>query len=247
MKIEMYTPEEIERYKISHPAEIERILRGVMEKKSLVTAYSENNRDFLVTTLIGLDTQARALYFGYGPDEKVNDALLASHSVSFNTAHDQVRVLFATSAMTRTTLYDEPVLKAVMPAELLRFQRREYYRLPTPLMNPVHCLIPTENGGLETTVADISIGGVSVLAYDREGALSVGKVYQGCQLALPEAGKHIVNLRICTIHEQSMSNGGVSRRAGCQFMGLSPSIETELQRYIIRLERERRAAQHFLG
>lgn len=244
MKIEMCSPEEIERYKINHPVEIERILRGVMEKKALVTAYSENNRDFLVTTLIGLDPEGNAIYFGGGPDENADAALLASEVVSFNTAHDLVRVLFTTPAMTRVILYGEPVLKAAMPVELLRFQRREYYRLPTPLMNPVRCLIPLEGGMLETTVADISLGGVSVLAYDREGALGVGKVYQGCRLSLPDAGNHVVNLRICTVYEQSLKNGTISRRAGCQFMDLSPSVETDIQRYIIRVERERRATHH---
>lgn len=240
MKIDVCTPEEIERFKIDHPAEIERILRGVMDKKALVTAYCENNRDFLVTTLVAVDPAGKAVFFGLGPDPAVNAKLLASPEVSFNTAHDHVRVLFTTPALTEAAVAGERMLRASMPKELLRFQRREFYRLPTPMTHPVKCLIGMEGAMLDTVVVDISIGGVGVLAYSQEVALNEGEVYHGCRLSLPDAGNYVVSLRIRTVYEQVMKNGVLSRRVGCQFIDLAPSVETDIQRYIIRVERERR-------
>jgi c-di-GMP-binding flagellar brake protein YcgR len=240
VKIDICTPEEIERFKIEHPAEIERILRGVMEKRALVTAYSENNRDFLVTTLVAVDPDQRAIYFGAGPKPAIDRALTVSEEVAFNTAHDQVRVIFVTPALSEVVLAGERVLRADMPKELLRFQRREYYRLPTPMTNPVKCLIGTGDAMVETIVLDLSIGGVGVLAYSRDVDLREGEVYQGCRLALPDAGNYVVSLRVRTVHDQPMKNGIVSRRLGCQFIDLPGSVETDIQRYIIRVERERR-------
>lgn len=240
MKIDICTPEEIERFKVDHPAEIERILRGVKDKKALVTAYSENNRDFLVTTLVAVDPAGKAIYFGAGPDPAIDRKLMASAEVAFNTAHDQVRVLFTTSALTMAEVAGEPLLRAEMPKELLRFQRREYYRLPTPMSHPVKCQIGLDGSTLDTVVVDISIGGVGVLAYAQDVELREGDVYHGCRLSLPDAGNFMVSLRIRAVYEQAMKNGVVSRRVGCQFIDLAPSMETDIQRYIIRVERERR-------
>ena len=240
MKIEICSPEEIERFKIEHPAEVERILRGVMEKRALVTAYSDNNRDFLVTTLVAIDPSAKALYFGPGPEAATDEALLASERVSFNTAHDQVRVLFTSDSLSESDLNGERMLRAPIPHELLRFQRREYYRLPTPMSDPVKCSINLQEGMLDTTVVDISIGGVGVLAYSQDVELREGDIFHGCRLTLPEAGNYLVSLRIRAVYEQSMKNGQISRRVGCQFVDLAASVETDIQRYIIRVERERR-------
>ncbi|MDR3393810.1 MAG: flagellar brake protein [Parasulfuritortus sp.] len=242
MKIDICNPDEIERFKIDHPGEIERILSSVMAKKALVTAYSENNRDFLVTSLAAVDMPGKAIYFGAGNDAALNQALVASHEVSFNTAHDQVRVLFTTPGLTLTTLAGEQMLKAPMPAELLRFQRREYYRLPTPMAKPVKCLIEVKDSVLETTVRDISIGGIGVLAYTEDLGLHEGDTYHGCRLSLPDAGSYLVSLHIRMIYEPVEKNGIVTRRLGCQFIDLAPSVETDIQRYIIRVERERRAS-----
>lgn len=240
MTWDMCSPEEIERFKVTHPAEIERILRSVMGKRSLVTACSENNRDFLVTTLIKVDPDARALYFGAGPDPAIDRALMASAEVAFNTAHDQVRVLFKTPALTQVELDGERVLRAEFPRELLRFQRREYYRLPTPMSQPVKCLMDVDGILLDTVVLDISIGGLGVLAYSQEAKLKEGDVCHGCRLSLPGAGNFIVSLRVRAVYEQVMKNGIATRRVGCQFIDLPASVETDIQRYIIRVERERR-------
>ncbi len=241
MEIDVCNPEEIERFKIDHPGEIERILEAVMARKSLVTAYCENNRDFLVTALAAVDVPGKAIYFGASSDAALNAALVASREVSFNTAHDQVRVLFTTPGLTLTTLAGEPMLKAPLPKELLRFQRREYYRLPTPMTKPVKCQIEVKDKVLETTVRDISIGGLGVLAYTEDLGLHEGETYYGCRLSLPDVGSYLVSLHIRMIYEPTEKNGIVTRRLGCQFIDLAPSVETDIQRYIIRVERERRA------
>jgi len=41
-------------------------------------------------------------------------------------------------------------------------------------------------------------------------------------------------------YDVSLKNGTISHRAGCQFINLPISIESEIQRYIFRVERDRR-------
>ena len=242
MKIDICAPEDVQRYKIDHQGEIERILSAVMAKKALVTAYSENNRDFLVTSLVGVDAPGQAIYLGASHDAALNQALTSSREVSFNTAHDQIRVLFTTPGLALMTLEGETVLRAEMPKEILRFQRREYYRLPTSMLNPAKCTIAVDGHSLETTVVDISIGGIGILAYKDDIGLREGDIYHGCRLSLPDAGSYLVSLQIRAIYASTVKNGVESHRVGCQFIDLAPSVETDIQRYIIRIERERRVS-----
>lgn len=241
MKIELISSEDSDRYLVRQAMEIERTLRGIKDAKSIVAAYCENGRDFLLTSLIALEMKEKALYFELGRDEKLNAQLLASENVTFATTHDQVRVQFSSHQIERANYGREQAFRVALPTELLRLQRREYYRLVTSVVNPVKCQINTEHGMLEAVVVDISIGGVGILAYQEGVELESGQVFHGCRIALPGTGEFALSLEVCTTFELTMKNGRISHRAGCQFIDLPPSVETEIQRYIIRVDRERRA------
>ena len=240
MKIELLTSEDADRYLVRHAGEIERVLREVMRDKAIVAAYGENGKDFLLTSIVAVEPKEGAVYLGYGPDERLNGQLLAAGNVTFATTHDQVRVQFSCTRVERVVHDNEPAFRIAMPRELLRLQRREYYRLVTSVVNPVKCMINTEHGMLEAVVVDISIGGVGVLAYQNTGDLIAGETYHGCRISLPGSGEFALSLAVCTTFEITLKNGRHTQRAGCQFIDLPPSVETEIQRYIIRVDRERR-------
>ncbi|MDO9225534.1 MAG: flagellar brake protein [Pseudomonadota bacterium] len=240
MKIELLTSEDSNRYLVRHPAEIERVLRDVMRDKGIVAAYGENGKDFLLTAIVAVEPREDAIYLGYGPDDKLNSQLLAANNATFATTHDQVRVQFSCGQVERATHENHPTFRIAMPRELLRLQRREYYRLVTSVVNPVKCMINTEQGMLEALVVDISIGGVGILAYQESGELIAGETFHGCRISLPGSGEFALSLSVCTTFEITLKNGRHTHRAGCQFIDLPPSVETEIQRYIIRVDRERR-------
>ena len=241
MKIELLTSEDANRYLVRHAGEIERVLRDVMRDRAIVAAYGENGKDFLLTSIIGVEPKQNAIFLGYGPDERLNSLLLDARNVTFATTHDQVRVQFSCDRIERVEFNHETAFRVAMPRELLRLQRREYYRLVTSVVNPVKCMINTEAGMLEALVVDISIGGVSILSYQEDGGLAAGETYHGCRIALPGSGEFALSLAVRTTFEITLKNGRQTHRAGCQFIDLPPSVETEIQRYIIRVERERRA------
>lgn len=240
MKIELTSSEDASRYLVRHDGEVLRILRDVMQDKNILTAYSEGGKDFMLTSLIGIDEANAALYLDYGADEEMNRRLLASEEVVFTTSHNQVRVQFSVGGLAQATYQGENAFRAPLPRTLLRLQRREYYRLVTSVANPIKCLVHTDLGELETTVVDISIGGIGILAYQKDLPLHAGRAYHGCRLTLPGIGQLAVSLSIRTTFEVVLRSGKHSHRAGCQFIDLPPSLETEIQRYIIRIDRERR-------
>lgn len=241
MKIELITTEDRGRYLVSHPIEVERILREVMEEKNIIAVYGENAKQFLLSTLVAVEPAKGYLLLEQGVDAAMNALLLQSKECTFSSTHDQVHIQFSGTKMEAEKLGKEPLFRVPMPREVLRLQRREYYRLVTSVVNPVKCLINTGNGLLESVVVDISIGGVGVLAYPEVGSLKAGETFHGCRITLPGVGEFAVGLNVCTTFEITLKNGRLSHRAGCRFIDLPASVETAIQRYIIQVDRERRA------
>ncbi len=241
MKIELITTEDRGRYLVSHATEVERILREMMGDKNIVAIYGDNGKQFLLSTLVQIEPEKGYLLFEQGVDAGMNRVLLDSKECTFASTHDQVHIQFSSDQIEAAMLGHEPVFRVPMPRELLRLQRREYYRLVTSVINPVKCLINTSNGLMESVVVDISIGGVGVLAYPEVGGLKAGETYHGCRITLPGTGEFAIGLSVCTTFEITLKNGRLTHRAGCQFIDLPASVETAIQRYIIQVDRERRA------
>lgn len=240
MKIELVSTEDRGRYLVNHLRDVHRYLREVMEGKTLVAIYGENGKDFVLSTLLAVDERQGSLLLEQGGDAKMNTRLLAGAHCTVATTHDQVHIQFSGGRLEEVIVDGAPAFRVPMPRELLRLQRREYYRLVTSVLNPVKCLINTPAGMLETVVVDISIGGVGVLAYQEEGRLTAGEIYHGCRIALPGTGEFALSLCVRTTFDITLKNGRLTHRAGCEFIDLPPSIETAIQRYIIQVERERR-------
>lgn len=241
---ETHSSEDIERFKVRNATEIDRILAAILDSKVFVTIHSESMRDFLVTSIIGLDRKQRVIYLGCGSDERVNRALLESASVMCTTVQDQVKVQFDISRLERVVYDNEPTFKARFPDEMIRFQRREYYRLTPQILKPIKCFIPVGDALVEAMVVDISVGGIGVLSYRQEVHFEKGTDYQGCRLELPDSGTFLVGLNIRTTFDVTLKNGVQSHRLGCQFISLPGYVENEIQRYILRSERERRMFQN---
>ena len=240
MKIELVSSEDRSRYLVDNPNEILRYLIEVMEAKTLVAIYGSSGRDFVLSTLLQVDEPHGHLLLEQGADPTMNDMLLASPHCTFATTHDQVHIQFSCGRVESASFGREAAFRLPIPRELLRLQRREYYRLGTSVINPLKCLINTSTGLMETVVVDLSIGGIGVLSYQNGGRITAGELYRGCRLALPGTGEFALSLVVKTTFDVTLKNGRLTHRAGCQFIDLPPSVETAIQRYIIGVERERR-------
>ncbi|MEW5771041.1 MAG: flagellar brake protein [Pseudomonadota bacterium] len=234
-------PEDCERFRVTHTYTIERILREVMDTRTIVSLYVEHGQDFILSSIVALDTKHGILLLEQGVDQDFNRRLLDAGRIVCSATHDQVPIQFTGQDASDTTYENTAVFRVALPKELLRLQRRESYRLATSVVNPVRCLINTGATFLDAVVIDISIGGVGILAYEGSGLLKPGDIYHGCRISLPGTGEFAVSLNVCTTFDVALKNGRLTHRAGCQFIDLPPSVETEIQRYITRTDRERLA------
>ncbi|MDP2783943.1 MAG: flagellar brake protein [Sulfurimicrobium sp.] len=229
-------------YMIRSRMEILYILRAIQHKNELVTAYFNQANDFILTSIIEVDADTGSLILDFGADQVLNQRALASDKIILVTTQDRVKVQFVADGMEQVEHLGRPAFKAGLPSELLKLQRREYYRLSTPMINPIKCAMSKAGcGKIEATIADISLGGIAIANYRGLISFEIGDKFATCRIVLPENGTVATGIEIHNEHEVSMKNGVKVQRAGCMFIDLSSSQQAMIQRYINKLDRERRA------
>jgi hypothetical protein len=65
--------------------------------------------------------------------------------------------------------------------------------------------------------------------------------FPNCRIDLPEVGMLAARLEVRTLFELTLPSGVQVHRAGCQFVDLPGSMLTLVQRYVIKIERQRKA------
>jgi c-di-GMP-binding flagellar brake protein YcgR len=241
MKLQLLSSDGDARYQITHKQEILRLLRGVMEARSTVAIYWDHHQDPALSSLVDVNPQRGELLLESGPSALAAERVLQSRQVVCVTSFEKVHIQFLGDFPSGVVHNGASCIRLGFPSELLRMQRRDYYRLTTSVIKPVKCLVNQDGKFVDTTVVDISVGGLGILSIADGVEIKAGDVYHGCRIALPNAGEYAISLQVCTTFELTLKNGKTSLRAGCQFIDLPPSVETEIQRYINRVDRERRS------
>lgn len=230
-----------ERFTVRSAVEVASIFRAVMRAGEMVTAHGGDGQILLVTKILQVDAHTDRVLFDAGKDAESNRRLVDGRTVWFVTSQDRVKIQFQSGQMRLTTHEGGPALQIAMPRSLLKFQRREYYRVDSPLTEPVRCRLMRPEGPVDAVVVDISLGGLLLAGYPNTMTMAPGMKFDGAQVDLGEAGRFSASLLVRNLSEVQLRNGSLSRRAGCMFIKLAPATEALLQRYIMRLERDRRA------
>lgn len=203
------------------------------------------SHDTCLTSVISVDAHHHVVYLDIGIDDAFNNRLLASHHVVFSK-DDGVRLKWTSTQLTLTTLKDGKAIKIALPQKLMRLQRREFFRLATPIVNPVPCIIPIPNEEnsdadrtLELTLVDVSLGGVGVLTVNPlDDVLVIGASFDKCKINFPEVGETSLMLQVCNISRVTMKDGAVKYRIGLKFISPSRGNEGLINRYAFNLERQ---------
>jgi c-di-GMP-binding flagellar brake protein YcgR len=238
-------PTDYTQYLLRTKNEVLFILRGLLASTDHLTIYFNEGKDFLLSAVIQVDDDG--LILDYGGNAEANERALAADRLFCVTTHDKIRVQFVLRGLRQIDYQGQPAFRAALPDTVLRLQRREYYRLTTPIAHPIKCQIPVmKEGGLCTTtmeanVVDISGGGLAMMVPPVGLIFSSGDVFENCRIELPEVGVVITTLEVRNVFDVTLRTGTQVARAGCQFANLPGQMLTLIQRYIIKVERERKA------
>lgn len=243
--LELLSTESYAQYLLRDPREVAYVLRQLLTRRAAITAFIGDSNDFLPTTVVGVPADNSHLVIDTVPDEALVARAIAAGRMLCVTQLDKVKIQFPVEALERSSFEGHPALRARLPATLLRLQRREYFRLSLPGADTPNCLIPLEDGRrLQARVLDISGGGIAIIAPPEGAELEIGKRFPNCRLELPDASPVIVSLQVRNIFHMKTRSGQDVLRAGCLLVDLPANAENQIQRFILKVERER---NHYRG
>ena len=243
---ELLSTDEFSQYMLNSKSEMFAVFRGMVEHVSQITMFFNEGRDMVLTSMISYNDKGISL--DLGASSEMNRKALEAKKLFCVTQLDKVKIQFILRGVRRVETAGGPAFFAVLPESVLRLQRREYYRLATPIAHPLKCFItlpPAADGKrrvIEASIGDISGGGVGVISVPLDVPLEAG-LELGCKLDLPEVGTVTGTVVIRSVFDSVTRSGVKSRRAGCEFVKLPGAMLTMIQRYIIKVERERKARE----
>lgn len=235
--------EEYARFRIFSRAEIISLLVGLEDERSAVTLYFDDT-NFIVSRVLSVDSANKTMTVDMGAHAQTNERMLAADEILAVTTLHNVTLEFSLSGQRVVQLSDGPALQATLPEFMLRLQRRENFRVPTPVLKPVSISVPglkASGPKINLRVTDISCGGLGV---EGEGVglnFESGRVLDDCVFDLPEVGQVIASVEVRHVESSTDAGGKTKLRCGLRFLTLSPQMSALVQRYVMRLEREWRA------
>ena len=236
-----YSDEEIERCTLTNPHEIVFELKKLIKRGDRVSVIFQEGRQSFLTILLDVSAKEGLLYFDIGGSNEINQAFLKAESCTFTTFVEGIRIQFAGKQCRETKLRGEPAFAAQIPRSMLRLQRREVFRLQLPSTKPFTCRVrrgsPQE---VLLSLHDISVGGIGILSTTPLDYAQLERL-DNCWLDLRESGMINVALEVRYVNAMESRTGRTLWHMGCKFVNLSPSDETLIQRFMARIEAERRA------
>lgn len=231
------------RYTLHSRADILFQLRAIQKRKLLVNLDLPGSRQIIVTSVLAVNETRNTLILDSAQGDALNQALMSGEGAEFIAQLDGVSISFATGPVTSCTYEGLPALRIALPASLVRLQRREHFRVPMPIANPVTCIVPSADGDADpitTYLVDIGCGGVAIAETSSRLGLATGRILPDCRLLLPESDTIVASLEVRNSAQIRLSNGVSQTRLGCQFVDLPNAMAAKLQRFVMDIERARR-------
>lgn len=236
---------ELEKFTVQHPKEICQILTELAKNKALLNVSFNYGQDQCLTSVIGVNADKGVAYLDMGLDDGFNKRLLDATHLIFSK-DDGIKVRWTSHKVVVVKLKDGQALKIALPQQLVRLQRREFYRSSTHVVNPAVCrlpycnpLLPEQPAFIDLMLVDASMGGIGVILSEPiPASLDINQTFARCQIKIPEYGELTVTLNLRYCIETTTVNGSHRHRLGFEFRELSHAQQRLIQRYVTDLERE---------
>lgn len=244
---EIDQPAAFGKYIINNRAEILVYLRALLKHRTLITVYLDDGEQFLLSTLLSLDEGGDKMLLDGSSQAASNDAAINAARITLSAPLERVKIQIRLPRFSLTTVDGKTALLAPLPNSILRLQRREFFRVEMPHLKPLRCklAVPNASGGhnvVDYPLFDLSGGGLSLLGpIDDAELFSLGTLFHDCRLEIPGESVLSVNLRVCEVLKIELPDGAQQLRLGCEFISLPGTRQAFIERYITRLERERKA------
>jgi c-di-GMP-binding flagellar brake protein YcgR len=231
--------QEIEdKYFLLGKMEILTLLNDLAHRREPVSVYFNGGQDFILSML--LSAKPDGLVFDMGGDDKANARLEKSDQCVFLAEPDGIRVQFSAIEPKRFWWGDEEAFWVPLPERIVRMQRRDSYRNELPVVNTIKVKLSDENGANlgDWPLHNLSVGGLGANVVG-EPHINIGDSIAHVVIWISE--KKRLDCVGVVRHISVIDRQGKGRyRVGIEFKDLPHAMEVAIQRYIIKIEFERR-------
>lgn len=236
-----YSDAEIERCTLRHRREVVFLLRDLIKRGEPVSiVFNEGHQSFL-TLLLDLADRDDRLYFDISGSEETNRNFMKAKHASISAIVDGVRIQCSVGQARRGMHRGSPAFYVALPKSVLRLQRRELFRLQLPSAKPYLSRVRANTEKeCELPLHDISVGGLGILSSKPLEFEQLEKL-EDCRIDLRESGIIRVTLEVRYVLTLQGRTGKPLWHLGCKFVDLNPADETLIQRFMARIQAERRA------
>lgn len=246
-----YENKDLSQFRVTSRREVIALLRSMSECNQLLRMVFNHGSDTVVTSILAVNGDSDTVVLDCAPDSTMNQRIIDSPKISFEALFDNIRILFSTLTVKGIQYNNLPAFVIPLPTDVVRLQRREFYRVMTPVTSPIICMVPIkdDNGDInqvKTTLYNISGGGVSIVDDKQLIDTTQGRRYENCRIDLP-GGMLTITLEIRNAMELKLTNGKSIQRLGCQFIEPSNGALGAVQKFITKLERDQNAKATGLG
>lgn len=233
-----------EDHRVTNAAERAALLTQLRDSAAPVLLHAPDG-SALRTTLWVIDTAQSRLAFAVAAAELPSaqlTPLLEAEEVTAVAYPGSIKLQFDLHDLVLVRGAASAVLQCALPAELLRFQRRDSYRVSPPVSAPVaylrHPAIPDMS--LALRVLDLSLGGCALRLPDDVPALQPGTRIGGVTIELDPETR--VRVELTLQHLTHLGHGSITR-IGCEWQILRAEDERVLQRWIDQAQVRHRMGQ----
>jgi c-di-GMP-binding flagellar brake protein YcgR len=232
-------------YEVTSKRQILAYLSAMHDKNQLLEVKPTGSSLTSLSAIVDIDDAQGIIIIDILKDEAVTQRAVDAGSVDIEGLLDHIKISFTSQNFEICEHEGRPAISLSIPDVLIRLQRREFYRVPTPIINPVLCKIPATSWDGPTSIAlpvrNISSGGIQALDETMQIDSTLGKVYRNCTIYISAAENFSADLEVKNTYSAVTPGGHMGAKIGFQFVRLDGKSENILQKYINRLELEQRA------
>jgi c-di-GMP-binding flagellar brake protein YcgR len=221
--------------KITNKKEIAKILAAVSCEHSLVHLSGGPSKEILTSTLLEVDGQSELLYLDCSNHNDLNNNLLEDTIIGCRTTQSGIRLEF-------DGIFDEIIkfkggqaFVSELPCILLKFQRRDYFRVPLGLRDNALCKLFGETN-LTGKVVNISLGGIAA-EFSANSPLAQATLNSVCGKGVVDIpGLRSFNVDLIARFSEPSRLDRSKVKLGFEFASLPADLGATLQKYITKQE-----------
>ncbi|MBG6241421.1 MAG: flagellar brake protein [Candidatus Symbiopectobacterium sp. Dall1.0] len=212
-------------------------------QKNDITVMVNHTRGQFISKILDVLPDDNLFVFDLGSVETENSRALYAGDLAFVAEPAGAKVEFKSSIARTVNFQGLPAFTAQVPPELFYIQRRNYFRITTPVWPPQLCRGElVDKTPFQFEIKDISLGGLGLFTErDMSDVMSPGDILENVEMDLDEYGFFYVDMQLVGQADSKVvdSKGEVKvmKRLSFKFPALSASQERDLQQVIYELER----------